>query len=48
MNSPSSEEKIFQPSRMCRVSSSALYWVSTKIRRMLELTQFDSVKSMMR
>ena len=37
-----------QPSRMCRFSDSALYWVSTYTRRNPELTQFDSVMSIIR
>ena len=48
MYSPSSAEKMFQPSRMWRISSSDLYCVRIKIRRTLELMQLDRVKSMIR
>src|SRR5260370_24497271 len=48
MYSPTSGERIFQPCRIWRLRSSALYWVRMKIRRMWELRQFDSVKSIIR
>ena len=38
----------FQPPAMCPMSVCALYWVSTPIRRICELTQFESAKSMLR
>ena len=48
MYSPSSAEKMFQPSRMCRIRSSDLYCVRMKIRRTSELMQLERVKSMIR
>ena len=40
--------RIFQPLRICRMSSSDLYWVRIKIRRSPELIQLDKVKSIIR
>ena len=48
MNSPSSGLTTLQPMRTCRFRLWALYWVAMKILRRPELTQLDSVKSMMR
>ena len=40
--------KKFQPCWRCRISECALYWVATPMRRMPELSAFDSAKSMIR
>ena len=48
MYSPSSRQRNFHPSSRCRYRLLALYWVSTRILRMSELMQFESVKSMIR
>src|ERR1041385_4017373 len=48
MYSPSSGDRIFHPSRMCRIKSSDLYCVRMRIRRTSELIQLESVKSMIR
>ena len=47
-NSPNSPRRKPQPFWMCRISEWALYWVSTPMRRMPELMQLESGKSMMR
>ena len=41
-----SGRKKFQPRCMWRIRLCALYWVATLIRRMPELSAFDSAKSM--
>ncbi len=43
-----SGRKKFQPRWRWRIRLCALYWVATPIRRMPELSAFDSAKSMMR
>ena len=40
--------ELLQPSRMCRLRESALYWVTTKILRRSELMQFERVMSTIR
>jgi hypothetical protein len=48
MNSLASPRRKFQPRCRCLSSEWDLYWVSTPMRRMPELMQFESAKSMMR
>ena len=48
MNSLASPRRKFQPRCRWRSSECDLYWVSTPMRRMPELMQFDSAKSTMR
>ena len=48
MYSPSSAERMFQPSRTCRIRSKDLYCVRIRIRRTSELMQLERVKSMIR
>ena len=48
MNSPNSPRRKPHPRCTWRISECALYCVSTPIRRMPELMQFDNVKSMIR
>ena len=43
-----SGRKKFQPRCRWRIRLCALYWVATAMRRMPELSAFDSAKSMMR